>query len=91
MDKIKLSASAIKADIVIQLTEGEARAFHAMVGYGSKPFLDWFYKHCGKHYMQPWEKDLISLFETVRSELPPHLAKIDEARKVFNQWGKPKP
>lgn len=71
--------------ITLELTEVEARALEAIVGYGTKSFLEVFYKSLGKHYLQPHEKGVEQLFATIKQELPSHLNKIDECRKVFNK------
>ena len=85
MEKIKLvkSVSKIEANIILSLSEEEARALKTITTYGSSEFLKWFYAHLGKHYLKEHEKGLISLFATIKSELPNHLRKIDEARKLF--------
>lgn len=82
MEKIK-SASTFEVKITLSLTEQEARALKAIVGYGTKAFLDCFYEHLGKFYLQPHEKGVQSLFETISTELPQHLAKADETKKIW--------
>lgn len=84
MSKI-LSTSSVEINVILKLTEEEARALYNITGYGPKHFLDWFYKHLGKHYLKPHERGLISLFKTIQAELPQHLKRADEARKVFNK------
>jgi len=64
----------------IDLSEGELRALDALAGYGTKEFLTCFYTHMGKHYLEPFEKDLIGLFEKAKS-LRPQINEIQEARK----------
>ncbi len=49
------------------LTEGDLRALDALAGYGTDAFLKVFYEHMGKHYLQPHERDLRSLFEKIKS------------------------
>lgn len=66
------------------LTEGDLRALDALAGYGTDSFLEVFYKHMGKHYLQPHEKDLRSLFEKIKS-LSGVLDEIDRARKSMKQ------
>ena len=83
--KVILSQSKVSAEIILKLSEGEARALYNIVGYGHKPFTDWFYRQLGKHYLKPHEEGLISLFETIKAELPQHLSRIDKARKAFNE------
>ena len=62
--KVINSQSIMEFHVVIKITESEARALEALVGYGFKPFRDTFYKHMGEHYMKPHEKGLEALFDT---------------------------
>lgn len=78
------SVAKIEGKVVIQLTEEEARALDAIVGYGPETFVKWFYANLGKHYLKPHEIAMRSLFKTLREELPRHLSKFDEVRKVFD-------
>jgi len=71
--------------INMSLTEGEARALEAVMGYGFEAFLDCLYK-MGKHYLEPHEKDLQKLFNS-RGQLISQLNRIDAARKAFFEDG----
>jgi len=82
MDKIK-SSSKVDFEITIRLSEVEARALNQLPRYGTDVFLKFFYEHLGKYYMEPHEKGIRSLFETLKQELPKHLAKVDKAREAF--------
>ncbi len=82
--KIK-SESEVKLEVVLVLSEAEARALHAMTVYGTKSFLEVFYAKLGKDAMQPYEKGISSLFETVKKELPPHLKKMSDIRKMLKE------
>lgn len=82
MEKIK-SVSTFEVKINLELTEVEARALEAITVYGTKSFLDYFYRDLGKHYLQPHEKGVYSLFETIKSELPKHLNKANEIREII--------
>lgn len=84
-DKTKASFSKVDMTITLTLTEDEARALHTITSYGSDPFLQWFYRNLGKHYMKPHEKGLISLFDTVKKELPGHFAKMETVRKALEK------
>lgn len=64
-------------------TESELRALDALVGYGHEGFLKVFYEKMGRHYLEPHEAGLISLFESIRKMVPPILRRTDDARKVF--------
>lgn len=82
MDKIR-SGATVDFSVLLKIDETEARALLSLTSYGAKPFLEWFYKNLGKSYMQQHEKGLISLFETIKKELPQHLSRADDARRVF--------
>lgn len=58
--------STIQAHITLRLNEDEAAALDALVGYGVESFLKVFYEHMGRAYLQPHEKGLRSLFDSVR-------------------------
>jgi hypothetical protein len=66
----------------LMLDEGEARALHAMFGYGARSFLDVFYKHLGTHYLKPHEPEVFTLAESVNAQLVPALAHFDEVRRL---------
>lgn len=74
----------LNSRIFLELTEGEAAALDALVGYGDKAFikafLPVFYEKLGKHYLQPHEKYIPSLFEKAR-KLSSALEQLKEARK----------
>lgn len=67
-------------EVEVTLNESELRALDALVGYGIKSFLEVLYKHMGKHYLEPHESGLKSLFERVK-ELRPEITHIDEIKK----------
>lgn len=68
----------------LELTLSEARALNEMVKYGSKAFLEGYYKQLGKSYLQPYEKGVISLFETVKENLPQKLYNADKIIKAVD-------
>lgn len=77
----------VTGEVTLLLTEEEAGALDALVGYGFQPFRDAFYEKMGKAYLQPYEKGLKSLFETVRAgegSVSHFLSKLKLAREVFN-------
>lgn len=76
--------AAIQLHVVFQLSESEARALEALVGYGDDAFIGAFYERLGQHYMQPHEKGLRSLFKSVRDQMPGILKRADDARKIFD-------
>ncbi|MFY1963370.1 hypothetical protein [Achromobacter xylosoxidans] len=73
----------VETRATIELSEVEMRALDAMIGYGIEPFLEVFYKHLGKHYMQPHEGGMRSLFKTIGQDIPAVLDRADAARKAF--------
>ncbi len=73
----------IELNVNLQLNEAEIRALDALVGYGDKAFLKVFYEQMGRTYLQPHEAGLISLFDTVRSNLRCILRRHDAALKAF--------
>ena len=83
MASVKAS-STVKLSVTLVLTEEEAIALNEMTKYGIKAFLEGYYKYLGKHYMQPHEKGMRSLFKTIDAELPSHICRINEARKIFD-------
>lgn len=66
----------------LELTLNEAKALNEMVKYGSKAFLEGYYKHLGKSYLEPHEVGIHSLFDTVRQSLP---EKIHTANDLVNK------
>lgn len=75
---------AVSTEITFTVTEEEARALDALVGYGFDGFIKVFYQHMGQHYMKPHEAGLRSLFKAIREEIPIVLARADLARAAFN-------
>lgn len=81
-DKIK-SSGKITFEIALVLNESEARALEALTGYDIKDFIQTFYEHLGRNYLEPHETGLRSLFSTIRTELNTHLKRADKAREAF--------
>lgn len=74
----------LEMKVQLELTLSEARALNEMVKYGSKAFLEGYYKQLGKSYLQPYEKGVVSLFETVKENLPQKLYNADRIIKAVN-------
>lgn len=74
----------IELQVVFTLSEEEARALDAMVGYGDDAFIKVFYEKLGASCMRDHEAGLRSFLLSARREIPRHLRRADEARKVFN-------
>lgn len=63
------SNSKLMVEFKLILSEEEAKALNAICVYGPDAFLKVFYEHLGKTYLANHEDGLISLFESVQSEL----------------------
>lgn len=87
--KIK-SMAKMSFNINLILSEEEAKALYQITAYSPDHFVKWFYKNLGKHYLQPHEDGLRSLFLTVQKELPQHIRHIDNSKKYWSE-NKPKP
>ncbi len=85
MDKIKLSTSKIELKVSIELSEIEVRALMKIAQYGANPYMEWFKTHLSKYELVGLESGVQSLFNTIRGELPKHLKKVEEARKILIQ------
>ena len=81
----------IELQVLLALTEEECRALDALVGYGDDAFIKAFYELLGKAYMEKHEAGLRLLFKSIREQMPCALAKVDDARKVFNGTHEIKP
>jgi hypothetical protein len=77
------STCRFEVEIGLHLNESEARALKAITEYGAKEFLNAFYEKLGRHYLEPHEDGLKSLFETIKRELPTHLRTADDVRSVW--------
>lgn len=74
----------IELDVSIKLNESEVRALEALAGYGIEPFLKVFYAQMGRHYLEPHEKGLRSLFDTIGETLPPIMKRMTAAKQAFH-------
>lgn len=79
---IKINTS-VTITATVALSEGQLRALDALAGYGADAFFKAFYVKLGKHYMQPFERDMRELFDLIRKQVPPALQGITEARKAL--------
>ncbi len=77
-------STKISFSVKCELTEGELRALDALVGYGFENFIKMFYSGLGKHYMEPYEKDLKELFAKIEL-LRPEIHTINEAKKLLKK------
>lgn len=77
------SISTFTQQIEITISEKEAGALDALTKYGTDAFLEVFYKNLGKSYLQPHEEGLRLLFETIKKEIPLHLAKGKDVRDII--------
>ncbi len=83
---IRHSAGAkVVVEVTFTVTEDEARALDALAGYGDDSAIEAFYKHCGKHYMQPYEHGLRSFLSSIRKIVTPALNEADKLRSKLSQ------
>jgi len=75
------STSELKLTVTLTLSEDEARALCAIPCYGTKQFLEVYYKNLGKTYLEPYEAGVYSLFKLLTSELPRHIDRFDVYKK----------
>lgn len=73
----------VKVEVQFVIDETEARALGAMAGYGDDAFAKAFYEHLGKAYMQKHEQGLMRFLNSIRSQMPGVLSRIDAARNAF--------
>lgn len=81
--KTNSAPATVEFKINIELTENEARAWDAIVGYGFKNFIEVFKKNLGSHYISPYEKVAEKMFNDTRQELGFQLHAIDEVKKAI--------
>lgn len=85
MAEIKTSLDIdLKIRVKFELTESEARALDAMVGYGFEPFKEVFYSKLGKAYMEKHENGLKTLFNSIKKQVVPNLTKIDTFKRELS-------
>ena len=73
----------IDVNVGLKLSMDEVQALDALAGYDTDGFLEVFYKQMGKSYLSPHEAGLRSLFDTIRSELPPIIRRYKSAKQAF--------
>ena len=78
-----LGRPEIKLKIALELNEEEARALEAILGYDVNNFIEVFYGHMGKAYLEKYEDGLRSLFATARQPLSIWLDRVKIARQSF--------
>lgn len=78
-----ISTPRLDLSIQFELNYHEAAALDAIAGYGFEQFIRVFYEKMGKHYLQPHENGLRSLFKSVREQLPGIVSQFEDARGVL--------
>lgn len=79
------TALNLNVEITMTLPESEARMLLEMTGYGVDKFLEGYYKMLGKSYMKPHEPAVRTFFSSIRQQLPQHIRRIDNIRKVISK------
>ena len=69
--------------IEFRLDEDEARALVDLAGYGTEEFIQAFYDKLGRACMMQHKDGIRKLFKCIREQIPPPLAKLDEAWEIF--------
>jgi len=86
MAEIKiLSKVEMHFEVLLKLSEEEARALDAICGYGPDVFVKWFYTNLGRHYLKPHEDAMRSLFSTVQKEISSRLYDIEQVRRSIKE------
>ena len=83
--KARIYESDVTLNVTLMISEAEARAMLALTAYGADGFLKTFYEHMGESCLKPHEKGLRALFDVIRSEVTPMLARADKARAAFRE------
>lgn len=73
----------LKWELTVTLSEDEAQALDAIVGYGAREFLEVFYKHMGRAYLEPFEAGFHSLAKAIGQQLGPQLYELKTQRKAI--------
>jgi hypothetical protein len=84
------TTAKVEFTIHLTLTEEEAAALDAIIGYGIQPFLDVFYKHMGEAYLKPFDKGCRSLFSH-RQQLTFALSNIKKGKSAISELNKVMP
>lgn len=84
MAKFQGPGPVVVLSATIALSEIELRALEALAGYGVDHFLEVFYVKMGRHYLEPHEAGVRSLFASVLTDGRSVLAKVDRARDAAN-------
>lgn len=79
MAEINSNAKLI-LEVKLTLSEEEAKALNALTVYGSDKFLEVFYEHLGRNYLEDYEDGLVSLFNSVKDKLSIILKQNDNLR-----------
>ena len=75
----------VSFEVSFILSESEARALDALIGYSENDFLNVFYEKLGRAYLEPHEAGFRTLVSGVRDIIKPQLATIDNARKLIDK------
>ena len=75
----------VNLSLTFTINESEARALDALAGYDHELVVKVFKDHLGSHYIKGHEQGLITFLTDIRGFIPGVLAKLDDARKTFNE------
>jgi hypothetical protein len=76
----------INLELHFSINEKEARGLNALTCYDIEQFLKIFKQYMGKHYIEKdgAEEGLREFFKECYQKTSGYLAKLDEAKRVFN-------
>lgn len=77
--------ASVQFKVNIQLSEREARAWDAIVGYGWEAFKEVFYEKLGKSYLEPYEQEAKQMFSDTRDTIGMQLHGIDAVKKSIKE------
>lgn len=80
-----LGTGNVSVTATMEFNETELRALEALVGYSDQAFLKSFYENLGTSYMKPHEEGLLSVFASIRKEVPHILRRTTAARDAFGK------
>ena len=73
----------VELKVVFEVDEEEARALDALAGYGDDQFVQHFYEHLGRAYMEKHEQGLRKFLASIRKMMPAIIESTNRSRAAF--------
>lgn len=70
----------IELEVTISFNEREIRALNALAGYVPKVLVDLVYERLGRHYLGPYEKEMLELLSIFKDVFPSKYSIAERAR-----------